>query len=66
MSTSMTHSRGRGRPRSAPEEVTAQLAIRLTKADREALQKLADDNSMPISRFIVSVLRQHLHDEDNA
>jgi predicted DNA binding CopG/RHH family protein len=40
--------------------VTSQLAIRLTAADRQALQELAEADGMPISTYIVSVLRRHL------
>lgn len=63
MTTSKNESRGVGRPRSSPEQKTAQLAIRLTAADRQALQQLAQDNGMPISTYILGVLRRHVAEE---
>lgn len=64
MTVSTDRARGPGRPRNKPSEVTSQLAIRLTAADRQALQELAEADGMPISTYIVSVLRRHLLDDE--
>jgi predicted DNA-binding protein len=53
----------RGRPRNSARDVTTPLAIRLTGADRESLQALAEENGMPLATYIVEVLRSHVREE---